>query len=121
VTGYAAAVEQAAEGTFVVAPSGELDAFTAPELKTELVRLVESTQTRVLVVDLSAIAFLDSTALGVLLGTLKRLRERGGQLRLVRPRPDVLRIFEVTALDRVLPLYASRDEALRDAMPPRGA
>ena len=65
-----------------------------------------------LVLDLSGVTFLDSMALGVLLSGLKRLGESDGRLRVVIPRPEVRRIFEVTLLDRLFDIDASRDEAL---------
>jgi anti-sigma B factor antagonist len=99
----------------VVAPSGELDAFTAPELRSELHRLLEDASTTRLVVDLTAVTFLDSSALGVLVGALRRLRERSGELHIVQPRPTVLRIFEVTGLDAVFTLHGARGDALAAA------
>jgi anti-sigma B factor antagonist len=62
--------------------------------------------------DLSDAAFVDSTSLGVLLGGMKRLRERDGQIHLVVPRPEVRRIFEITLLDRIFPLHETRERAL---------
>lgn len=111
-------------GVLVVAPAGELDAFTALELRSELHRLLEDDSTTALVVDLEAVTFLDSSALGALVGALRRLRERGGELHLVEPRPTVRRIFEVTALDAVFALHGTRAEALATAAaarPARGA
>jgi anti-sigma B factor antagonist len=102
-------------GTVVVSPAGELDAFTSPELRSELHRLLEDVATKRLVVDLTAVTFLDSSALGVLVGALRRLRERGGELHVVQPRPTVKRIFELTALDSVFTLHGGRDEALAAA------
>ena len=55
----------------------------------------------------------DSMALGVLLGAKKRLGAHAGSLDLVISKPDIRRIFEITMLDRVFTLYASRDEALQ--------
>ena len=104
-----------AGGLLVVAPAGELDAFTAPELRSELHRLLEDVSTTRLVVDLTAVTFLDSSALGVLVGALRRLRERGGELHVVQPRPMVRRIFELTALDAIFTLHGARDEALAAA------
>ena len=108
-------------GVFVVAPAGELDAFTAPELRSELHRLLEDPSTGRLVVDLTAVTFLDSSALGALVGALRRLRERHGELYVVQPRPTVLRIFEVTGLDSVFTLQATRDDALAAAGAARDA
>jgi anti-sigma B factor antagonist len=87
---------------------GELDAFVAPELRERLHRLIdERDELRVLVVDLEHVSFLDSTILGTLVGALRRMRERGGELRLVYPRPPANRIFELTGLDAVFPAAES--------------
>ena len=101
---------------FVVAPRGELDAFTAPELRTELHQLIEGSRAERLVVDLTSVTFLDSSALGVLVGALRRLRERGGELHLVEPPPLARRIFAITKLDTVLELHATRELALAAAV-----
>lgn len=104
-------IEKLGAHAFVVTPAGELDAFTSPDLRTEVHQLIESGRADQLVVDLTAVTFLDSSALGVLVGGLRRLRQRGGELHVVQPRPTVRRIFEITSLDAIIPLYASRDEA----------
>ncbi len=81
---------------------GELDAYVAPDLRERLHRLVaEETEMDVLVVDLARVSFLDSTILGTLVGGLRRMRERGGELQLVYPPHPVSRIFELTGLDSV--------------------
>ena len=69
----------------------------------------------IVVVDLEAVTFLDSSALGALVGVLRRLRERDGQLRIVQPRTAAARIFELTGLDAVLDLYPDRAAALSAA------
>jgi anti-sigma B factor antagonist len=81
----------------VVAVAGELDVGLAPQLKARLVELITDGATD-LVVDLSAVQFIDSTGLGVLIRVLRQLRERGGDLKLVVTRPDIMRIFEITGL-----------------------
>lgn len=107
-------IEETSDGIVVVSPRGELDAYTTPGLRSELHRLVEAGH-RTLVVDLTNVSFLDSSALGVLVGTLRRLREREGELRIVKPQPLAMRAFEVTSLDKVLSLYETRTEALAAA------
>ena len=57
-------------------------------------------------------AFMDSTALGVLLGTLKRLRVRDGALAIASEQPTILRILEVTGMDQVLDLHPTIEKAL---------
>ena len=73
-------------------------------------RLVEA-GARSVVVDLSRVEFLDSTGLGVLVGALKRLRAAGGNLALVCGHERLLKIFRITALDRVFALYDTVDAA----------
>jgi len=56
----------------------------------------------------------DSTGLGVLVGALKKIRTLGGELRLVIDQEKVLKVFRITALTQVFPIYATLDEALKD-------
>jgi anti-sigma B factor antagonist len=92
--------------------SGEIDAFTAPSLRDDFHALVETGDASVVVVDLSAVTFLDSSALGALVGLFRRLRERDAVLRIVEPRTAASRIFELTGLDSVFDLYPDRETAL---------
>jgi anti-sigma B factor antagonist len=104
------------QGDFLVALTGEVDLYTAPELKQELLRLVEEGARRI-IVDLTATTFIDSTMLSVLLSTLKRLRPSGGQLGIVCTDRNIRKIFEITLLDRVFPIFESRDEAIDGLVP----
>jgi anti-sigma B factor antagonist len=104
-------IEKVGDADLVVL-HGEIDAFTAPSLRDDLYRLVEEMGATVVVVDLAAVTFLDSSALGALVGLLRRLRERNGRLRIVEPRSAASRIFSLTGLDAVLELYPDRDAAL---------
>lgn len=98
-------------GTAVLTLEGDADLHSANELNARLGAAIDSGAV-LLVVDLSRVTFIDSMALGVLLEAMKLLRARGGALRIVGPRPDVRRIFEITLLDRIFPLDATRSEAL---------
>ena len=97
--------------TQVIELGGEIDLYTAPEFKERMVELIEAGKTRI-VVDLSAATFIDSTTLGVLVGGVKRLRPGGGSLALVCTDQNITKIFEITGLDRVFPIHASREDAL---------
>ena len=95
---------------YVVSLGGEVDLYTAPELKQELHRLVGEGATRI-VIDMSETTFIDSTTLGVLLSVVKRVRPEGGSVVLVCPDRNVKRIFEITLLDRVFAIVDTREEA----------
>jgi len=92
---------------------GDADLHSAPELR-ERIRGAIDEGANTVVVDLSTTTIIDSTSLGVLLGGMKRLREQNGQIRLVVPRPEVRRVFEITMLDRVFPLHDTQEEALAE-------
>jgi anti-sigma B factor antagonist len=99
----------------VLQVGGEVDVYTAPRLRERLIELVDG-GARHVVVDLGTVEFLDSTGLGVLVGAHKRLRAVGGTLGLVCTREPLLKIFRITALDQVFPLYDSVEAAsARDA------
>ena len=86
-----------------VAPRGEIDLAVAGELRECLLELLAGGDDRI-VVDLEGVEFLDSTGLGVLVGGLKRARERGGDLQVRDPRPQVRSVFEITGLAPVFGL-----------------
>jgi anti-sigma B factor antagonist len=99
---------------------GEIDVYTAPRLREHVIDLVGNGVWHV-VADLRAVTFLDSTGLGALIGSLKRLRAHDGSLALVIGDGRVFRIFRVTGLDRVFALEPSVREALRARPPWRAA
>ncbi len=94
----------------VLEVGGEVDVYTAPRLRERLIELVEG-GSRHVVVDLSRVEFLDSTGLGVLVGALKRLRAASGTFGLVCAKEPLLKIFRITALDQVFPIYPSVEAA----------
>lgn len=85
---------------------GELDIHTAPELRQQLLRLAGQGVSH-LVVDVAGVTFIDSTALGVLIGALKRLRQAGGDLVLQSPSSGVRMVLEMTGLNQVFQIHAS--------------
>jgi anti-sigma B factor antagonist len=103
--------EQLAEGSYVISLGGEVDLYTAPEFKQQLLEVIAQGAKHV-IVDFSNTTFIDSTTLGVLVGGVKRLRTNDGQLTLVCTDRNITKIFEITGLDRVFSIYGSRDEAV---------
>jgi anti-sigma B factor antagonist len=95
----------------IVEVGGEIDVYTAPRLREQLVDLVADGKYH-LVVDMERVDFLDSTGLGVLVGGLKRVRAHDGSLRLVCTQERILKIFRITGLTKVFPIHSSVDEAV---------
>ena len=103
--------EELASDSYVIALTGEVDLYTAPEFKQQLLEVIGQGGKQV-VVDFSNTTFIDSTTLGVLVGGVKRLRTNDGQLSLVCSDRNITKIFEITGLDRVFTIYPTRDEAV---------
>ena len=103
--------EQLGNDAYVISLAGEVDLYTAPEFKQQLLEVIGQGGKQV-VVDFSNTTFIDSTTLGVLVGGVKRLRTNEGQLSLVCSDRNITKIFEITGLDRVFTIYPTRDEAL---------
>jgi anti-sigma B factor antagonist len=103
----------ARDGIEVIDVQGEIDMYTAPRLR-ELIDLVSKGSCQ-LVLNLDKVGFLDSTALGVLAGGLKRVRARDGSLDLVCTQPRILKTFRITGLTQVFGIYATVDQAIAAA------
>jgi len=97
--------------THLVAVSGEIDLFTAPEFKQRVSAPIDAGRSNV-VVDLTGTTFIDSSSLGVLIGAHRRLKLRGGSLVVVCDNEAIVKTFRITGLDGVFTLVASVDEAL---------
>ena len=103
--------EEAATGAHVIAVAGEVDIFTAPELKRSIGAAIDK-GTLKLVIDLTETRFLDSTALGVLIGAVKRLRPLEGRMAIVNTEPSTTKTFEITGLDQIFTIVATRSDAV---------
>jgi anti-sigma B factor antagonist len=103
----------AGDGTHVVAVTGEVDLFTAPEFKQRVMAPIAAGVKRV-IVDLTGTAFLDSSSLGVLIGAHRRLKARGGRLVVACANESIVKTFRITGLDGVFEVVDSVEAALGD-------
>jgi anti-sigma B factor antagonist len=104
-------VEDASSDLAMLVVGGEVDYEVSPQLKAHMMRAIKAGARR-LVLDLSDVTFIDSTAIGVVAGAVEKLDEAGGSLAIVSTHEKVVQIFEITGLDSVITLHASREEAL---------
>jgi len=93
----------------VLVVSGEVDLATSPDLDVAIIAALES-GTASLVIDLTAVTFMDSSGLGVIVRGLKRCREADKDLDLVISNERVLKVFGITGLDQVIPIHASIED-----------
>jgi anti-sigma B factor antagonist len=102
--------KELAQDTSVLSVEGDLDLASAPSLKWELAD-VQSAESRHVVVDLSKVGFIDSTALGVLVGAQRSL-DPGVRMAIACAEENVLRIFELTGLDGMFEIVPTLKDAL---------
>ena len=99
-------------GVVLLKLDGEVDVYTAPKLKSRLVDLVDQGKFKI-VVDLEEVDFMDSSGLGVLVGGLKRVRSHDGAIALVCTQENILKIFRITGLVKVFPIFKNQDQAVQ--------
>ncbi len=95
----------------VVEVAGEIDVSSADALRDEISNVLERERFD-LVIDLRAVQFMDSTGLGVLVGTLKKVRSQGGTLQLVIDSERLLKVLRLTALLQVFTVHDTLEAAL---------
>lgn len=101
-------------GVAVLDVAGELDIYTSPKLKTAIQDLISEGHAK-LVVNLLKTTYLDSTALSVLTAALKQARENGGDLAVVYNQPQIAKIFSITGLHEVFPVFHVEGDAVNAA------
>jgi anti-sigma B factor antagonist len=99
------------DGRHIVAVTGEIDLFTAPEFKQRVSAPIDAGCTNV-IVDLTGTTFIDSSSLGVLIGAHRRLRRLEGALVIVCNSDAIAKTFRITGLDGVFTIVETLDEAL---------
>lgn len=92
---------------------GEVDVYSAPQLRERVIQLLAD-GVRHIIADLREVDFMDSTGLGALVGSLKRLRDQDGSLKLVTSEGRIPKLFRVTGLDRAFTLCQSAPQAITD-------
>jgi anti-sigma B factor antagonist len=90
---------------------GEVDVYSAPELRERLSELLSAAKPN-LIVNLSEVTFLDSTGIGTLVAGLNRAVQFGGSLALVCDHDRILKLFKITGLDSVFVIKPSVEAAI---------
>ncbi|OPX66586.1 MAG: STAS domain protein [Methanoregulaceae archaeon PtaB.Bin056] len=104
--------ETESQGHCTIAPSGRIDAASAPVLEEELSKAMEEGHRRI-VVNLSSVDYMSSAGLRVLLAAMKRLKKEDGNLVLCAMKPFVQEVFDLTGFSRIFSICESEEEATR--------
>ncbi len=95
----------------VIELSGEIDVSCAPQLKELLLGMLDEGKNQLLV-DLTGVSFMDSTALGIFANAFKRAQRAGGDIKFANPREELRRVFSITQTDKLFSIFDSVDEGL---------
>jgi anti-sigma B factor antagonist len=112
---FRATVAEIGKDIALVSISGELDLYVERELR-EALAAAEKLGSPTVVVDLSAVSFMDSTVCGILVGEATRRRREGGELVMVCNRNRASRVLEVAGIDRVIPVHPTLHAAFKDLL-----
>lgn len=117
---FSVAFRSVAEHVHVVAPSGELDAHTAPEFEAALMHALSQGRAR-LVVDGAALAYVSSAGVGVLMACLDPARAAGGDLKVAALAPHVRDVFDLLGVPEVMDVADTVADAAARFGPPSEA
>jgi anti-sigma B factor antagonist len=99
------------DGFTVLSPRGEIDSVTGPRLKECITETLVGGEVH-LIVDLDDVDFIESTGLGALVCGRRRAEAVNGSLSLVCVEDQLLRVFRVTGLDKVFPIFDTVEAAV---------
>jgi anti-sigma B factor antagonist len=103
----------ATKGYIVLSLIGDLDMWTLPRAKEQINELVENGKVKI-VLDLERTNYIDSSGLGFFIGTLKKLRDTGGELVLINLNAYIYGIFQLIQLQHIIKTYDSLEEASKE-------
>jgi anti-sigma B factor antagonist len=99
------------DGATIVRPEGDIDLSTSPDLRSTLQQAHEQAESR-LIIDLSSVAYMDSSGVATLVECLQLSRRSGTNLLLCQLHERVLSVFQIARLDGVFDIVGSLDDAL---------
>ena len=102
------------DGIHVVSCCGELNTYNCGKLRTQIIHIIESGATPLKIIcDINDIDYIDSTGLGCLVGSLYRVHNNDGKFFLVTDNPQIIKVFEITGLDKVFTIKPTLEEAIK--------
>lgn len=100
------------DSTPIIELTGEVDAYTSARFREVMLDIID-TEGANLIIKMTDVEYIDSSGLGALVGGLKRATERNGKIVIVCDKPQVKKVFEITGLEKVFPIYDTEESALK--------
>jgi anti-sigma B factor antagonist len=97
----------------IIRLNGSLDAHTAPILDETIAKLIEE-QKFFLVIDFNRLDYISSAGMGLFVGWIDTVRNKGGDIHMVRLKPNVLKVFQILGFNKIFKLYENEKQALEE-------
>ncbi|PHV72467.1 anti-anti-sigma factor [Sporanaerobium hydrogeniformans] len=101
-----------ADRTLVVILQGEVDHHTCVQIRQQVDHEYQKKRARNLVFDLEKVKFMDSAGIGMLMGRYRNVAICGGSIALINVRPETAQLIEISGVNRLMKIYASKEQAL---------
>lgn len=98
----------------IVSLEGELDHHNVEEVRTKIDDRLDRDAISKLIMDFSALNFMDSSGIGMIIGRYKRLNSKGGNLAIANVKSNLDKIFELSGIHKIIKLYDNIEEALEN-------
>ena len=96
--------------TLILTLHGEIDHHSAVGVRTRMDELIWADKPQKTVLDLSAIEFMDSSGLGLIMGRYSLMQKLGGELTVRHPNPRIVKILELAGLGRMVKIEEGKEE-----------
>jgi len=97
----------------IIELSGEVDAYTCSRFREAMIETIDDGNASI-IVSMESVEYIDSSGLGTLVGGLKRASEQGGRIAIICTSPQIRKVFEITGLERVFPIYEAEEDAVNE-------
>ena len=94
--------------------TGELDHHSADYLRIKIDSEIVKSTTKDLIMDFSEVGFMDSSGIGVILGRYKNMHSMNGRTAVVSVNKQILKLLEMSGIEKYVPVYGNMDEAIKD-------
>jgi len=99
--------------TLIVRLEGELDHHTSEMVREKIETELDKGIVNNLLFNLEQLSFMDSSGLGMMLGRYKKISQFNGKMSLCSVQPSVYKIFELSGMFKILPVYDNESEAIK--------
>lgn len=101
-------IEYENKDEIIIYPKGELDVFTTPELKKEVLDIYNKDK-KDIIIDGKELEYVDSTGLGALMYILNEIKKENHEISVQNMKPSIKKLFTITKLDEVFNMKGEED------------